>query len=81
VKAYVDAHPDVAVVMYSFASKTGTDAYNQQITEKRLEKVKNCLIEMGVPAQNLRLNVGKGVDTEAKRNREARRVNIFTIEK
>ena len=81
VKAYVDAHPDVAVVMYSFASKTGTDAYNQQITEKRLEKVKNGLIEMGVPAQNLRLNVGKGVDTEAKRNREARRVNIFTIEK
>lgn len=81
VKAYVDAHPDVAIVMYSFASKTGTDAYNQQITEKRLAKVTNCLIEMGVPAQNLRLNVGKGVDTEAKRNREARRVNIFTIEK
>ena len=80
-KAYVESHPDVAVVMYSFASKTGTDAYNKQITEKRLAKVTDCLIEMGVPARNLRLNVGKGVDTEAKRNRDARRVNIFTIEK
>jgi len=81
VKAYVDSHPDCKVVMYGFASKTGTVAYNKQLSEKRLDKVMNCLIEMGVPAQNLRLSVGKGVDTEAKLNREARRVNIFTIEK
>ena len=80
-KSFLEGNPEWSVVLYGFASKPGHPEYNLSLTWKRVNSVKNRLIELGIPATRIRPVVGKGVDTEVKRYRDARRVNIFTVEK
>lgn len=51
------------VVTASADAKTGSAAYNQKLSEKRAETVKNALVEMGVPAENIEVVALGGVDT------------------
>lgn len=51
------------VVTASADSKTGSAEFNQKLSEKRGETVKNALVEMGVPAENIEVVAQGGVDT------------------
>jgi outer membrane protein OmpA-like peptidoglycan-associated protein len=51
------------------------------MTEKRVEKVKSYLVEKGIDPARINPIVGKGVDHEAKWNKDARRVEIVVAEK
>ena len=81
VKSYLDQHPDKVAVLFGFASKSGTAAYNKIISERRIDKVKESLIKLGVPASQIHPVVIKGVDESAKSSKDARRVDVFTVEK
>ena len=80
VKAYLDQHPDQVAVLFGFASKSGSAEYNKVISEKRIAKVKEALIELGVPASRIHPVANKGVDENAKSSKDARRVDVFTVE-
>ena len=80
-KDFLDKNPNLVAVLYGYASKPGTPEYNLQISERRVNKVKKYLVELGVPECRINPILKKGVDTQAKNNKAARRVNIFTVEK
>lgn len=48
-KKYRDAKPDAHLTLEGHADQRGTAAYNQALTERRVARVKNFLIEQGVP--------------------------------
>ena len=60
------------------ASTPGTDEYNQQISERRLERVVQALIDEGFPKENLNPQIAIG-EQNGKPSAEGRRVNI-TVE-
>jgi OOP family OmpA-OmpF porin len=58
-KALVD-NPSISNVRITgYTDRLGTDAYNQRLSEKRAEAVKNYLVSRGVPASRLSA-IGKG---------------------
>ena len=77
----LEQYPNTVVALYGYASKTGEESYNQRLTDKRVEKVKNYLLEKGVDAARITPIEGKGVDHNAKWNKDARRVEIVVVEK
>ena len=60
---------------------TATKGSNKLISESRIKKVKEALVELGVPASRINPVVNKGVDENAKSSKDARRVDVFTVEK
>jgi outer membrane protein OmpA-like peptidoglycan-associated protein len=46
--AFLNAHPDRALAIEGHADATGTDAYNQGLSERRAEAVKTFLLASGV---------------------------------
>ena len=76
----LEQYPGTVVALYGYASKTGTAEYNLQITERRVEKVKSYLMELGIDGDRIHPIVGMGVDHNAKWNRDARRVEIIVAE-
>ena len=60
------------------ASTPGTDEYNQQISERRLERVVQALIDEGFPKENLDPQIAVG-EQNGKPSAEGRRVTI-TVE-
>lgn len=60
------------------ASTPGTDEYNQQISERRLERVVQALIDEGFPKENLNPQIAIG-EQNGKPSAEGRRVTI-TVE-
>jgi outer membrane protein OmpA-like peptidoglycan-associated protein len=81
VKTYLDQHPDMVAVLFGFASQYGSAEFNKLISESRIKKVKEALVELGVPASRINPVVNKGVDENAKSSKDARRVDVFTVEK
>jgi len=77
----LEQYPNTTVALYGYASKTGEEAYNLRMTEKRVEKVKKYLVEKGIDPDRITPIVGMGVDHDAKWNKDARRVEIVVVEK
>ena len=77
----LEQYPNTTIALYGYASKTGIAQYNQQMTDKRVEKVKKYLVEKGIAPERINPVVGKGVDQNAKKNKDARRVEIVVVEK
>jgi len=48
-KKYHDAKPDAHLTLEGHADHRGTPAFNQALTERRVARVKNFLVEQGVP--------------------------------
>jgi len=48
-KKYLEAKPDAHLVLEGHADIRGAAAYNQALSERRVARVKNFLIEQGVP--------------------------------
>jgi outer membrane protein OmpA-like peptidoglycan-associated protein len=69
-------YPQTEILVEGFTDSTGSDAYNQQLSERRAASVKTLLVQRGVPAHRINI-LGHGerrpVATNAKP--EGRRMN------
>ena len=74
-------HPKTTLSLTGFASPYGTPSYNQILTDKRLKKVKDYLIELGVEESRIAQITNAGMDRTVKKSRDGRRVEIAPIEK
>jgi outer membrane protein OmpA-like peptidoglycan-associated protein len=74
-------YPGTEVLIVGHTDNTGSDAYNQQLSERRAMSAKSYLVSMGIPSDRIR-TAGKGEaepiasnETEAGRQQN-RRVEI-----
>lgn len=81
---FLKQYPDRAVLVEGYTDSTGSDAYNQSLSERRAESVRSFLIENGIDAKRvLARGYGKaypvaGNDTAEGRQRN-RRVDIVIL--
>jgi outer membrane protein OmpA-like peptidoglycan-associated protein len=52
-KKYLEAKPDAHLVLEGHADIRGTDAYNQALSERRVERVRAFLVQQGVPESDI----------------------------
>jgi outer membrane protein OmpA-like peptidoglycan-associated protein len=52
-KKYLEAKPDAHLVLTGHADLRGSAAYNQALSERRVAKVKNTLVALGVPESDI----------------------------
>lgn len=74
-------YPNTTLSLDGFASPYGTPEYNQTLTDKRLKKVKDYLVELGVEESRIVNVTNHGMDRTVKKSRDGRRVEIAPIEK
>ena len=73
---------DYKLEIEGHTDSTGTDAYNQTLSQSRAESVRNFLVEQGIPAERIRATQGFGrtrpiAPNDSRANREKnRRVDI-----
>lgn len=77
----LEQHPNTAIALYGYASKTGGKKHNLRISQKRVDKVKAYLMEKGIDGERINPVEGKGVDDSVKFYKDARRVEIVVVEK
>ena len=53
VQKILEDNPDGIVLVQGYASEDGSNAYNQELSQKRAEAVKAKLIELGIPSARL----------------------------
>jgi OOP family OmpA-OmpF porin len=56
---FMNTYPQTTVVLYGYASKIGTEAYNQKLSLRRAESVKSYLVGKGIAASRIQTE-GKG---------------------
>lgn len=52
-KKYLEAKPDAHLILGGHADIRGSDAYNQALSERRVERVRAFLVEQGVPESDI----------------------------
>lgn len=52
-KKYLEAKPDAHLILAGHADLRGSDAYNQALSERRVNRVKSFLVEQGVPESDI----------------------------
>jgi outer membrane protein OmpA-like peptidoglycan-associated protein len=52
-KTYLQYKPDAQITLDGHADQRGSAAYNQALSERRVARTKNFLVEQGVPAANI----------------------------
>jgi outer membrane protein OmpA-like peptidoglycan-associated protein len=52
-KKYLEAKPDAHLILEGHADIRGSDAYNQALSERRVNRVKAYLVELGVPESDI----------------------------
>jgi len=52
-KRYLTFKPDAHMILHGYADPRGSKAYNQALSERRVARVKNFLVEQGVPADHI----------------------------
>lgn len=77
----LEQYPCTVIGLYGFASAPGEESYNQALSEKRVNKVKDYLVGLGVDGARITPLLGKGEDHGVKWHRDARRVEIVVMEK
>ena len=50
---YLQTHPDAHLILTGHADKRGSVAYNQALSERRVNRTKEFLVSRGVPAANI----------------------------
>ncbi len=53
VRALAKQEPGLHVVLVGKADRTGSDGYNMRLSKKRAERVRDALIQMGIPAKRV----------------------------
>nr|WKN34156.1 OmpA family protein [Tunicatimonas sp. TK19036] len=85
VAGFMQENPDVSIRVAGHTDSSGTDSYNQQLSEKRANAVADYLIHKGVPSSRIR-KVGYGEKRPLVKNTSAanrqlnRRVEFVVIE-
>jgi len=78
---FIDQYPDTTIVLKGHTDPVGTDFYNQGLSERRAESVKNALMENGVDPAAIVSVTGFGESKIISEiNRQNRRVMILNIE-
>jgi hypothetical protein len=52
-KSYIAIKPDAHLILTGHADSRGSDEYNQALTQRRVDRVKQFLVEQGVPASSI----------------------------
>src|SRR5579863_3869627 len=52
-KKYLESKPDAHLILGGHADHRGSDAYNQALTERRVNRVRAFLVEQGVPLDHI----------------------------
>lgn len=52
-KKYLESKPDAHLILGGHADVRGSDAYNQALSERRVNRTKSFLVEQGVPEANI----------------------------
>lgn len=80
-KVVLEEYPDVSIIIEGHASKDGSSEYNQKLSDKRANSVKNALITAGIDASRLETKAygeTKPVDkNDTKSGRAANRRVVF----
>ena len=80
-KAVLEEYPDVSIIIEGHASKDGSSEYNQKLSDKRANSVKDALITAGIDASRLETKAygeTKPVDkNDTKSGRAANRRVVF----
>lgn len=54
--ASVSANPDIQVRLDGFADERGDEVYNQELSVRRVEHVRDVLVDSGIPASRISVN-------------------------
>lgn len=65
-----------SIQLTGWTDKSGTNAYNEQLSLRRARTVRNYLVKKGVSADRIHFE-GRGIDTQAEKEAEARRVDMI----
>ena len=69
-------YPETDILVEGYTDSTGSEAYNQQLSERRAASVKNLLVQRGVPAHRISiLGHGEGRPVATNATPEGRRTN------
>ncbi|MCM0237040.1 DUF3575 domain-containing protein [Bacteroides fragilis] len=66
------------ITITGWTDPTGTETFNEQLSLRRARTVRNYLVSKGVAAGRIRIE-GRGVDTQAANDDEARRAEIAGV--
>ncbi len=77
-KQYMEANPDMKIVITGWCDSRGSDAVNNRVSQRRAEAVKSHLVESGIDATRICVR-GMGVDTGAVDDALARRADCVTV--
>src|SRR5712664_1486483 len=70
-KMYLKYKTDAHLILGGYADPRGSEEYNKALTERRVERTKNFLVEHGVPADHLETrSFGKGTQLTVDQIRE-----------
>ena len=68
-------YPDTTLVINGYASKEGPKDYNQKLSQRRADAIRNLLLERGIPTDRIKDSIGNGAVTIfgelLKKNRKA----------
>ncbi len=83
---WLNAHPSLKVLIEGHCDERGTEEYNLALGEKRAKSVKDYLVQLGVPSENLSIiSYGEEFPVDARHNESAwaknRRAEFVIIEK
>ena len=62
---YLKQNPDAKLNIIGYTDQVGNAGYNEKLSKKRADAVKQLLVEMGVDTSRL-VSEGKGIDKGAK---------------
>lgn len=66
------------IQLTGWTDKTGTEAYNEQLSLRRARSVHNYLVKKGVSTERIQFE-GRTIDTQAENDAEARRVDMIGL--
>lgn len=69
---YLKANPGAKADVIGYADEIGNTGYNQNLSRKRAENVKNILVKSGIEASRLNI-IGNGVDNSVAKDSKAAR--------
>lgn len=77
---YLKNNDDATVTLYGYADEIGNGNYNEKLSQRRADKIKNVLVSLGIDASRITTE-GKGVDasvdkSDADARKFMRRVNF-----
>lgn len=64
---YLADNPSAKITLYGYADELGNNSYNEKLSERRANKVKDILVALGIDASRISTE-GKGIDSSVDKN-------------